>query len=89
MQLDEIRKGNITEFELSSAKKSLINAYKSMEDEPARIVSAKTGNAILGVCDTTEEAAQKVNAVSKEDVAEMSNHIWLDTIYFLKGKDNE
>ena len=42
-QLDEIKKGNVTEFELSSAKKSLINAYKSMDDEPSRIISSKQG----------------------------------------------
>lgn len=89
LQLDEIKKGNVTEFELSSAKKSLINAFKSMEDEPARIVSAKTGNMILGIDVSTEEITEKISLVTKEDVVEMSSHIWLDTIYFLKGKDHE
>lgn len=88
-QLDEIRKGNVTEFELAASKKSLINAYKSMEDEPARIISAKTSNSILGLDVSLDEIAGKVNAVTKEDVVEMASHIWPDTIYFLKGKENE
>ena len=89
IQLDEIRNGNVTEFELSSAKKSLVNAYKSMEDEPARIISNKTGNAILGIDVSVDEMIEKVNAVTKEDVVAMASRVWLDSIYFLKGKDNE
>jgi len=88
-QLDEIRKGNVSDFELSASQKSLINAYKSMEDEPARIISAKTSNKILGVNISVDEIAEKINAVTKKDVVEMASHIWLDTIYFLKGKENE
>lgn len=88
-QLDKIRKGNVTEFELSSAKKSLINAYKSMEDEPARIISAKTGNAILGEEISLPEIVDSIDSVTKEDVIEMASHVWLDTIYFLKGNENE
>ena len=89
LQLDQIREGNVTEFELSSAKKSLINAYKSMEDEPARIISAKTGGAILGEEISIDEIAKAINGVTKEDVVKMAARVWLDTIYFLKGKENE
>lgn len=89
LQLDEIKRGNVTEFELSSAKSSIINAYKSMEDEPARIIAAKTGGVILGEEISVEEAIKLVNAVTKEDVVEMSSHVWLDSIYFLKGNENE
>ena len=89
LQLDEIRQGNVTEFELSSAKSSIINAYKSMEDEPARIIAAKTGGVILGEEMSVQEVTEFVNAVTKEDVVEMSSHVWLDSIYFLKGNENE
>ena len=88
-QLSEIKNGNVTDFEISASKKSLINAYKSMEDEPSRIISAKTSNLILGVDLSIEEIEEKINAVSKEDVVKMASHVWLDTIYFLKGKENE
>ena len=88
-QLDEIKKGNVTDFEISASKKSLINAYKSMEDEPSRIISTKTSNLILGVDLSIDQIEEKINAVSKEDVVKMASHIWLDTIYFLKGKENE
>ncbi len=89
LQLDEIKQGNVTEFELSSAKSSIINAYKSMEDEPARIIAAKTGGVILGEEVSVREVTQFVNAVTKEDVVEMSSHVWLGSIYFLKGNENE
>ena len=89
LQLDEIKQGNVTEFELSSAKKSIINAYKSMEDEPARIIAAKTGSAILNEEMSVEEMAELVNIVTKEDVVKISSHVWLDSIYFLKGNENE
>ncbi len=89
LQLDEIRQGNVTEFEMSSAKKSLINAYKSMEDEPSRIISAKTGGIILGEEKSLDEIVQAIDAVTKEDVVKMASHVWLDSIYFLKGKENE
>ncbi len=88
-QLDEIRNGNVTDFELAASQKSLINAYKSMEDEPIRSISAKTSNTILGIDVSADEIAGKIGAVTKEDVIDMASHIWLDTIYFLKGKENE
>ncbi|MFA7637302.1 MAG: pitrilysin family protein [Monoglobales bacterium] len=89
LQLEEIKKGNITEFELSSSKKSLINAYKSMDDEPLRIISAQASSEILDEDLTLDQKIAAIEAVTKEDVIKMSSHVWLDSIYFLKGKENE
>ena len=89
LQFNEIKSGNVSDFELSSAKSSIINAYKSMEDEPARIIAAKTGGVILGEEMSTSEVIELVNAVTKEDVVEMSSRVWLDSIYFLKGNEDE
>ena len=88
-QLEEVRKGNISDFEISSAKKSLINVYKSMDDEPSRIISSKTGSQII--CDelSLEEIIKNISDVTKEDIIKMASHVWLDTIYFLKGKEND
>lgn len=89
LQFNEIKKGNVTDFELSSAKNSLAGIYKSMEDEPIRMVYSHIGSALLGKDISVDEIIERISAVTKEDVINMSDHVWLDSIYFLKGKENE
>ncbi len=88
IQFDEVKKGNITDFEIVSAKQTLINLYKSMEDEPHKIISHYTGQNVLEKKRTISEIILKIEAVTKEEIVAISEKVWLDTIYFLKGKGN-
>ncbi|KAB3538601.1 insulinase family protein [Alkaliphilus pronyensis] len=84
-QLEEIKKGNITENELINGKKALITAIQALGDSPAAMAeytySQIVGNHII----TPDELIKKINATDIDEVVAVSEKIQLDTIYFLKG----
>jgi len=87
LQLEEIKKGNISDDEMDSAKKRLRNSMLSVGDSPEAIHSWYANNAIFALSDTPEELIEKTERVTKEEVAETARKITLDTEYFLCGKE--
>ncbi|MBQ8404682.1 MAG: insulinase family protein [Clostridia bacterium] len=88
-QLDEIRNGNISETEISSAKKRLRNAMLSVSDSPEALHSWYANNRIFGITDTPEEIIAKTEAVTKEQLVAAAQKIALDTEYFLCGTEGK
>ena len=87
LQLDEIKKGNITDEEMDSAKKRLRNSMLSVSDSPEALHSWYLNNNIFALTDTPEDIIAKVERVTKEDVAKIAQAVTLDTEYFLCGKE--
>jgi predicted Zn-dependent peptidase len=88
-QLDDIKKGKITDFEFNAAKKSLINAHSEITDSAAVIERYYLVNSEFSVNDSIEDAKRKFAEVSLEDVIRVAQNIKLDTVYFLSGKGGE
>ncbi|MEE1055738.1 MAG: pitrilysin family protein [Acutalibacteraceae bacterium] len=88
-QLDEMKKGNITDFEIESAKLSLINSYKSVQDTVAGTESWYINQMLDNEILTVEQAVEKLNAVDKDTIVELANTITLDTVYLLQPKDSK
>ncbi len=84
-QLEDIRKGNVTEQEMENAKRSLRNGYREITDSPAAISSWYLGRISTGRFESPEEAIAAMEQVTAEDVIRVANAIRLDTIYFLEG----
>ena len=85
LQLEQIRRGAITEEELCCAKQSLANGYRSLYDS-AEGLEAWYMRRILGNCILApEEAAEQVMTFGVQDLAVIAQGISLDTIYFLRG----
>ena len=87
LQLEEIKKGNITDSEIESVKKRLRNSMLSVGDSPEALHSWYANNAIFGLSDTPEELIEKIERVTKEEVAAIARKVTLDTEYFLSGKE--
>jgi predicted Zn-dependent peptidase len=87
LQLEEIKKGNISDEEMESAKKRLRNSMLSVGDSAEAIHSWYLNNNIFGMEETPEQVIESVEAVTKEQVAEAAKKITLDTEYFLCGKE--
>ena len=87
LQLDEIKKGNITDEEMDSAKKRLRNSMLSVSDSPEALHSWYLNNNIFSLTDTPEDIIAKVERVTKDDVAKIAQAVTLDTEYFLCGKE--
>lgn len=88
-QLDAIADGEITDFELDSAKNGLCDRYRSIFDKASSISSYVYGETVSGKLEMPEEKIKKIRAVTKEDVMEVAKGIKLDTYYFLCGKESE
>ncbi len=86
-QLDEAKNGNFTELELSSAQHMLISSLMGMSDSQIRLEDFYIGQLSAGLTTGPEELAQKITQVTKEQVKKVASRIQVDTIYFLKGKE--
>jgi len=86
-QLEAVRSGDFTDQELESAKKALINAYRSCDDSLYALESWYVDNARLGLNWTPDDMAAFVSLVTKKDVTDACRGVKADAIYFLKGGD--
>lgn len=86
-QLEQIRSGEIEEWELEGARRTLIGGYLTMLDEQGRQEEFWLGQAVAGLDTTIEELAAQLENVTREQIAASAQKLQLDTIYFLKGKE--
>ena len=84
-QIEAIKKGDISEAEFSAAKKSLLNVYKGIYDSPAAIERFYLGKAVNGIHTDIETAAEKISAITVDEVVSAAKKLCVHTIYFLKG----
>lgn len=87
-QLEAMKNGDISSEELENAKRSLKNAYMQIYDSPSAMESWTLNRGISNNNDIPSEEAAKVENTTVEQIAELAKGITLDTVYFLKGEDN-
>lgn len=85
-QVDEIKNGNITDYEYESTINSSINSIRSLTDNAFHMTDYYLSQFVGGTNDSFEDLIQKISLVTKEDVISVAQKIELDTIYFLKNK---
>lgn len=88
-QFDEIKAGNISEYEYESALKSIETGLKSLKDNQLNVVDFYLGQSISNTQDSFEMIIDRVKRVSIKDIVNISGKIQLDTIYFLTGTASE
>jgi predicted Zn-dependent peptidase len=86
-QLEEIVKGNITEYEYEAAQKSIETGIKSIKDSQLQLVDFYLSQFITKSDDSPDMVIEKVKNVSVKDVADIASKIKLDTIYFITNKE--
>lgn len=86
-QLQDIQNGHITDEEIEIAKILLYNSLKKTEDEASSMMSLAYNRDITNRKESHEEYIQNILNVSKEDIINVSQDIYLDTIFFLTGKE--
>ncbi len=86
-QLDELKRGNITDNELEASKKALINSLKSYYDDQLYMQGFYLGEKITGTNYTIEDYIEKINKVTIDDVVNVSKNIVQDSVYYLTGKE--
>lgn len=89
VQLEAVKKGDISDFEFESSVNALENSYRSAYDDPRFMQSICLGDLLLGNAYSVDDHIKMIKKVTKEDVVAVMNKIELDTVYFLTGKDED
>ena len=84
-QLDLCRKGEITDAELESARKTLVNGWRTMLDDPLTLERYWMGQAAAGTLVSPEERIEQVADITREQVIAAAQSTALDTVFFMKG----
>lgn len=85
VQLEEMKKGNITDLEFESSKGFMINSLTACYDDQHSLISYYLGEKMGQTHTSIEEKIEKIKKVTKEDAANAMKKVHLDTVYFLAG----
>jgi len=83
-QLDEMKKGNISDEEMQNSKSEIINGLNSCYDDQKQLQSYYMGNIIAGIDVSLEEYKENIMKVTKQEVIDVVNKLEPDTLYFLE-----
>jgi len=89
VQLEEVKKGNITDLEFESSKKFMINSLVSTYDDQMALISFYLNQKIGGTGYEIGQCIEGIKAVTVKDVAEVMRKVQLDTVYFLAGGETD
>ncbi len=85
-QLEDMKNGIFTDEDIENAKKGIISAIKSIDDEQDTQITYLFGQELTSIKTTEEEYIEKINKVTKEDIIKVAQSITINTVYFLKNK---
>ncbi len=87
VQLENIKKGDITENEFDSSIKAIVNSLNSYYDDQNYMtdwyLSQRPNNTEISI----DEMIEGIEKVTMEDVKNAARKIQIDTVYFLAGKE--
>ena len=86
-QLEAIRRGEIEDWELEGARRTLIGGHRSTLDDQSRLEEFWLGQTAAGLDTGIEELVERLKTVTREQVAAAAQKLELDTVYFLNGKE--
>ncbi|MDR2357269.1 MAG: insulinase family protein [Oscillospiraceae bacterium] len=85
-QLDAVAAGDISDWELISAKRAVITSVKSAMDRPAGLEDLYFDHAVASIKFAPDELAALADSVTREEVASIASGVRADTEYFLTGE---
>ncbi len=87
-QLEAVRRGEVEDWELVGAVRSIVSALIATQDSQGRLEDYWLGQVTAGQTETPEELCARVETVTLENVVAVAKQVELDTIYFLKGQED-
>ncbi len=86
-QIRSIAAGEIEEWELSAAKKSLCNVYATVTDSPFSTERYCLSVLLAGSKPDPDEFSRQIAALTARDVARAASRLSLDTVYILTERE--
>ena len=87
LQLEAVRRGEIEDWEMEGARRTLISGQLAVLDDHGRQEDYWLAQAVAGLDFGAADLVDRLETVTKEEVAAAARRLELDTIYFLKGKE--
>lgn len=84
-EIKAMQDGDITDEEIKAAKMSMANSFNSACDTVSGIDSYYLSQMLDATVYTPQEAVDKINSITKEDVIRCANKLSLDTVFTLTG----
>ena len=88
-QIDDIKNGNITKNELEITKKQIINDLLELEDSQSSILNRTIGISLLNNKFSLRDRINNINKVTIDDIRNAFSKIEEDTIFVLRGNEDE
>jgi len=85
-QLEDMKNGNISDYEFESSIKSIETGINSLKDSQLQVVDFYLSQTIVGTKDSPDDIIEKVKKVTRQDVIDIAKDIEMDTLYFLTSK---
>lgn len=87
-QLASMRKGELSELEMSQTKAMIVNHLREMQDSAFEMIAYDFNSILTGRERSAQELMREVQAVEADDIVRVADDVVLDTIYFLRdGKE--
>ena len=85
-EIDDMKNGVVSDFEVEATKMAIINAYQSSNDTVGGIESWYSNQILDGGFKSIEEMSAIIGGVTKEEVVAAANKLTLDTVFVLKNQ---
>lgn len=86
-EIEDIKKGNVTDFEIDSTKLSITNAFRESTDLSSGVEGWYSAQVFNSEIYDVEQACKIINKITKDEIVEAANKLTLDTIYTLVGTE--
>ena len=87
-QIENMKAGNITDDEISMAKKGLISHFKGLTDYQGSVLDFYYTQHILGDNSNATDVMEGIEKVKINEIVAMAKTLYTDVIYVLKGVEN-
>ncbi len=88
-QLESVRNGDVSSYELSAAKSSIASDYRTIEDSPVALEDFYLNQTLIGPDCSPSELAALAEDITLKEVVQIAKGVECDAIYFLRGVKEE
>ncbi len=85
-QIDVMKNGEFTDEDFESSIKALSDAFKGVEDSPVAVCTFYGSQVFDDELISGQEYAEKISAVTREQVTECAKRVSVDSVYLLAGE---
>lgn len=85
-QLQDMKNGEFTEEDIINAKKYMLNGINSIEEIQDTEITYYFGQELSNSYVLPQEYKEKINSITKQQIVDAAQKIYINTIYFLKNK---